>query len=145
MKKVRRRGSPTFSPYKNQIETMQALNQRAAAWVLGISRESVAQDDSVPRNADGSYDVRKLLSWKLGTLGSTSPLERMRIAKAELEEIKVLERKKVLVPIVDVIEGMSARISELKSVGEEIQRISPEASKMLQDAINRVIERLGDN
>ncbi len=50
--------------YFQQIDILQHLNQQAAAWLLGFRSGRQLRDlIDVPRNKDGSYNAKDLLSY----------------------------------------------------------------------------------
>lgn len=50
-----------------QIRSLEHLHQAAAAWLLKKSPRRL-RDSDCPRNADGSYDARHVLDWRLDRL-----------------------------------------------------------------------------
>jgi hypothetical protein len=105
---------------RQQIEAMQALSQSAAAWLMGISARTF-RDKNAPRNADGTYNAKDLLTWlSQSTPGNDDPLlaggdspnlERYRAAKADLAEMDARQRRGTMIDIDSFVEWWSAEVA----------------------------------
>jgi hypothetical protein len=82
------------------VEHLRACPQAVAAWAVGLSPRTF-RDKHVPRNADGSYNLRSVVgdflqqreNVDLATGPGDSPsLERLRSARAREAEAALLER-----------------------------------------------------
>src|SRR4051812_14117329 len=87
---------------KQELATVKALGQSAAAYIIGLKPRSF-RDLDAPRNDDGTYNAAELVKWQVARTaspddpllaGGDSPnLERYRKAKAELAEMDAAERR----------------------------------------------------
>jgi predicted transcriptional regulator len=66
---------------KGEIEMLQSLSQRGVAFLLGVTPRSVRNYADLPRNDDGSYDVREIIAWvRSKAKPTTSPLSVSELA-----------------------------------------------------------------
>jgi hypothetical protein len=111
---------PSKPTTQNQIEQLKALNQGAAAWLVGQSSRTF-RDSTAPRNPDGTYNGKSVADWIRQSAspdadpmlaGGDSPnLERYRKAKAELAEMDAQERQGRLVDVDALAEWWSTEIA----------------------------------
>lgn len=95
-------------PADHVIELMQALHQKAAAWLLGFSPRTL-RDQIAPRNADGSYNAAKLVEWlvrrKPAPKLPDDELEKLLTAASEV----TLGNDEAYTAIVDLIDELQTQ------------------------------------
>lgn len=145
---------------QEQKEVLATLKQGAAAWMLGISPAKLCQMSrrgdlpAACQNPDGTYDARELIRWHasqtsepLGDLGDGDPLlafgespalERYRLARAEMVELDLEERRGFLIPRDRVRLTLLRWASILRAVGDRLGK------KFGNDAIDTINEALDD-
>ncbi len=64
-----------------QIVVLKSLKQQGAAWLLNVTARTLRDHPEVPRNSDGSYDARELL---------TSGLQTTALPEAHPDEVEKL-------------------------------------------------------
>lgn len=127
---------------QQQIAAMQAIGQRAAAWLVGLPR-STFRDSSAPRNADGTYDAAQLFTWQPSSRppqAAESPsLERYRAARADLAEMERSERMQRLVAVDAVADWWTTDIGKrLHQAAARLKAIHPGAETVLLAVLQQV-------
>lgn len=105
-----------------------ALTVNQAAEALGVTRQTLHEWKTAkdcPKNADGSFNLTRLIDWRLAELVARHPAsksaaggesdagERFRLAKARGEEMKVAQKRGELVAISSVAAGLVGRWTRL--------------------------------
>jgi hypothetical protein len=133
---------------KQLIEIAKHFPQSATAYVVGLVPRSF-RDTDAPRNEDGTYDLAAVYRWgteratddPLLTGGDSPNLERYRKAKAELAEMDAAERRGQMADIGSLCEWFLTDVApHFRRAVEEIDRINPDAAKIMDRAIERVCE-----
>lgn len=114
---------------KAQISILSTLSQGAAAHLVGLSARTL-RDTDAPRNEDGSYSGRDLLTWfaqasddvTLGAPTDSIGLERYRLARAAMAELDLAVRKGELVDVAANKEMLSRWAARLRRCGELLAR-----------------------
>ena len=139
---------------QQQIATMQALSQGAAAWLVGLSTRTF-RDTTAPRGSAGLYNARDLLAWKAGpaagsddpllTGGDSPNLERYRAAKADLAEMDALERRGRLVDVDAFAEWWGTEVAApMRRAVETLQsRFGADAAEIVAAALRKVEPAVG--
>jgi hypothetical protein len=133
---------------------LKRLTQQEAAYVVDHNptwmRERVSE---IPRNADGTYDVKQLVKWFAGSevaaaltsVGATGdPKIRKLNADAALQELKYKKLAGEVVPI-HLLEPYFMEIAAvLKRTGEQVQKqYGSEAYDLYAEALEEV-QRIGE-
>lgn len=141
---------------RQQVQAMEVLHQAAAAWLIGVSADSLRRSVDAPRGDDDDddddsprkYSGRDLVAWAIERtdqtpggdtmmVSSDSPaLERYRLARAEGAELDIAERKQVLLRRDEVHEGLTIIAGILRRAGQRIKLVSSESHQILNDAID---------
>lgn len=128
----------------DQRETLGALSQQTAAWLLGVAPRTLREKDA-PRNSDGTYNARTLIEWffRRGKSSGEDPIRaaaiRREAARADLEEMK---RDGLAGRLVDrgTIESQLAILAgRLRKLGESMGRRKSVAGREVQRQLNEVI------
>jgi hypothetical protein len=131
-----------------QIGVLKALNQGAAAWIVGQSARTF-RDSDAPRNTDGTYNAAALASWlRNGAVqsddpllaGSDSPnLERYRAAKADLAEMEAAERRWQLIDADQLAEWWTTEIASpiRRATDTLLARFGTDAAELITKAISK--------
>ncbi len=115
---------------KAQISTLSTLSQGAAAHLVGLSTRTL-RDSDAPRNSDGSYSGRDLLSWfahqasgdvTLGAPTDSPGLERYRMARAKMAELDLAIRRGELIEVAAWRELMARWANRLRRCGDMLAR-----------------------
>ena len=117
----------------NAAELRQATPYRsvakgAVAVIFGLSPQAVDKWSGCPRNADRTYDLVKVVPWRLEALQKeaisrtvgepkkqSTSLERTRKFRAELTKLDLLERRKMLVSTEEVQKKWATLLSRFKA------------------------------
>ena len=97
--------------------------QNTVAAILGVSRQTVAAWDC-PRNGDSTYDLKRVIQWRLAFIEAqceaagdgprSKELERLRHIQAEREQIKLDIDRGELVKVADVEHEWGLVLSRLR-------------------------------
>lgn len=142
MSKKKARKKAATKPRPNRLTK---LTQHEAGYLLGITDRQV-RNLAVPRNEDGSYDARELLLWKveqtqvaeLEDVDVDSPgLERYRLAKAQLAELELAERRGQVVKVDAAKDVLTRWADVLRRLAATMkQQFGREAEEHVFDAID---------
>lgn len=144
---------------KRQAADMSRLMQQDAARLLGVTVRTLQRWGDAPRNADKTYDARKLVAWRLSqeaavndallAVGTDSPaLERYRTARAELAELEVATKRGELVDVQTFSDWWFDAATRLRKRLEVVQRrggleLVDLARQAFQEATEAYQERFG--
>lgn len=128
------------------IQLLEACPQRVASWLAGIGSRSFRDRHGVPRNEDGSYNLRAVHKHfvttaqdeALGVLQDvpeTDELRRWRAAKAAAAELDYAERLKELESRSAVIAAMERCLGVLKAWADRIGHDHPSVLRTYRQAI----------
>lgn len=133
---------PRAAKSDEQIHTMQALTQKAAAWLLGYKApQPLANRADLPRNGDGTYDARALLD----AVRESKPdpvreaAVRREAAQADLAEMKRDAAAGRLVEAAAIEAQLRVLAGQLRKLGEAIGRRKTIAGGEVQRRLNEVI------
>jgi hypothetical protein len=127
---------------------LQTLSQTAAGWLVGLSPRTLRDKHDLERNADGTYDARKLLAWAILRqsadpdisllAGGDSPnLERLRKLKADREEIALAKDRNEVISVTQLSDLLSLLASLLRRCGGKLgQRFGPDAQQLMNDTLD---------
>ena len=133
----------------DQIAELDALTQKAAAHLVGLTDRQLRNRDDVPRNPDQTYSGPALLAWAVERAeleagsdpmlrGDSSPgLERYRAARAELAEMDLAEKRGQLVRVESIRRMLDTVASLIRDATVRIDRqFGAEAADMIGDALD---------
>jgi hypothetical protein len=134
-----------------QRAVMESCCQGAAAWAVGLATRTL-RDKSAPTNADGSYDISKVVAWSRDIDGRRQveidpddicDKARKLRAEADLKEMQAEERAGRLCPA-DMVEALLGRIADgLRELGEDFGRSAiPISGRDAQKKVNDMIDSI---
>jgi len=130
---VKRKPEPKRAKSESGLD-LRHVSQVVVVDVLGVSRQSVSRWKDAPRNRDGTYDLAKVVQWRLKRMeedallaeegqaekGKSKQLERLRKLRADMADMDKREREKKLVDADEVervwtrfVTGLRAKIMRL--------------------------------
>lgn len=112
---------PKKSPFP--ISDATRSSQNTVAQILGVSRQAVASWDA-PRNGDKSYDLRRVVQWRVAMVESqaavaddgksTPELKRLRRIQGDRAELDLARERHQLVNVTDVEHEWGVLLSRLR-------------------------------
>jgi predicted transcriptional regulator len=114
-----------------EIEQLQALTQKAVAYLLGVTPRRVRDYKDLPRNSDGTYDGKQLLEWyatrnSSGDLTSgpvTDNLDRLRSVQADIKTVELQKLRGAFVATRDAVAMIQHTLGHIRRGIENSQRL----------------------
>ena len=142
-------------PQKTGIEPLERLSQAAAAWLIGVTPQTLRSRGG-PRNEDKSYNGQNLVKWDLkraqGTDADPTMADtvaaverRYRLAKAEREELELAARRGHLADVDELLTFWDSEVAApVRKALEALQkRFGGDAARLVVDALERASGAIG--